>query len=239
MTQEPLSRDELRRYGRALLVPEWAEGAAQERLRAASVLVVGAGGLGSPVVQYLSGAGVGRLGIADSDTVSVSNLHRQTLYTTADVGHPKAQVAAARAQQVNPHVQVEPLPALDPTNAATLGRFDLTLDCTDNFEARYLINDTCVQLGRRWVWGAAGGSEGMVSVFGPDCTLRSVFPTPDGAESCETIGVLGPLLGVIASLMSAEALKLLGGVGQPLEGQLLTYDLMSGRFRRIGLRTER
>ncbi|ULH16569.1 HesA/MoeB/ThiF family protein [Deinococcus sp. KNUC1210] len=240
-----LTRDELRRYSRPLLVPEWAESGAQERLKAARVLVVGAGGLGCPVISALAGAGVGTLAIADGDTVSLGNLHRQTLYTTADVGRLKAEAAAARAQLVNPNVRVQALPALTAENALPLVQTaDLTIDCTDNFETRYLINDACVAAGQRWVWGAAGGLEGMVSVFGPTCTLRGLFPDPAGAESCDTIGVLGPLLGVIGSLMAAEALKLLAGpdfvrAATTLEGTLLTYDLLNARIRRIELRPAR
>ena len=243
---DPLTRDELRRYARPLLISEWAASGAQERLKAARVLVVGAGGLGCPVISYLAGAGVGSLSISDDDTVSLSNLHRQTLYTVADLGRPKAEVAAERARAVQPDLQGRVLPALTPHNAlVNVQAHDLTIDCTDNFETRYLINDVCTELGQRWVWGAAGGLEGMVSVFGPSCTLRGLFPDPAGAESCDTIGVLGPLLGVIGSLMAAEALKLLAGPdfaaagAEPLEGQLLTYDLMSARMRRIELRPAR
>lgn len=248
---EQLSRDELRRYSRPLLVPEWAQAHAQEQLKGASVLVVGAGGLGCPALGYLAGAGVGRIGVADGDTVGLSNLHRQTLYTTADIGRPKAQVAASRLQQLNPHAELQVCPAFSAANAGELvGRYDLLLDCTDNFTARYLVHDACTALGRTWVWGAAGGTEGMVGVFGPGAGLRQLFPAADGAEqapddgtadaeSCDTIGVLGPLLGVIGSLMAAEALKLLGGVGESLAGRLLTYDLLTARLRRIDLRPAR
>ena len=237
---EQLTPAELRRYSRPLLLPEWAQAGAQERLKAASVLVVGAGGLGCPALSYLTGAGVGRIGISDSDTVGLSNLHRQTLYTALDLGQPKARVAASRLQRLNPAVRLEALPALEPQGAAgLLADYDLLLDCTDNFSARYLINDVCVSAGRRWVWGAAGGTEGMVSVFGPEFTLRGLFPDSSGAESCDDIGVLGPLLGVIGSLMAGVALMLLGGVGRSLEGQLLTYDLMNARMRRIELRPAR
>ena len=238
--REALSRGELRRYSRPLLLPEWSGAQAQERLQVASVLVVGAGGLGCPALSYLAGAGVGRVGISDGDTVSLSNLHRQTLYSTPDLGRPKASVAAARLQQLNPYVKVEVLPAVTRESASELVRsYDLVLDCTDNFTARYLINDACMAAGRRWVWGAAGGTEGMASVFGPQYSLRDLFPSPDGAESCDDIGVLGPLLGVIGSLMAGEALKLLTGVGETLEGRLLTYDFMNARIRRIGLRPAR
>ncbi len=235
-----LTRDELRRYSRPLLLPEWADAQAQERLKASGVLVVGAGGLGCPALSYLAGAGVGRIGIADGDTVSLSNLHRQTLYTEADLGRPKAEAAAARLGALNREVQLDVWPALDESNAAErIAAYDLTLDCTDNFDTRYLVNDACVAAGRQWVWGAAGGTEGMLSVFGPHSTLRGLFPDASGAESCDEIGVLGPLLGVIGALMAGEALKLLGGVGEVLSGQLLTYDFMNARTRRIGLRPAR
>lgn len=244
-SSDDLGRDELRRYSRPLLVPEWAQAQAQERLKRAAVLVVGAGGLGCPALGYLAGAGVGRIGISDGDTVGLSNLHRQTLYTTTDLGQPKAQVAASRLQRLNPHVAVQVCPAFSAASAGELLRdHDLLLDCTDNFTTRYQIADACTALGREWVWGAAGGSEGMVSVFGPQFGLRDLFSEsengdPDGAESCDTIGVLGPLLGVIGSLMAAETLKLLGGVGESLRGQLLTYDLLNARIRRIALRPAR
>lgn len=234
---EALTRDELRRYSRPLLVPEWQEAGAQERLRAARVLVVGAGGLGCPVIAALAGAGVGHLVIADGDVVSLSNLHRQTLYTTADVGRPKADVAAARAQAINPHVRVNPAPALDDeTTDALMGAADLVIDCTDNFETRYLLADACTRAGREWVWGAAAGTSGMVSVFGPHLGLRDVFPDPTGEGSCDELGVLGPLPGLIGNLMALEALKVLGGVGDPLRGRLLTVDALSGRTKQLTLR---
>lgn len=228
-----LTRSQVQRYSRQLLVPEFAE--AQERLSAARVLVVGAGGLGCPVISYLAGAGVGALTIADSDTVSLSNLHRQTLYTSADLGRSKAALAAARAQQVNPQVQVATRPHLTPGWAAQLADYTLVIDASDNFETRYLIHDACTAAGREWVWGAAGGTEGMVSVFGPQLGLRDIFPVADGAESCETIGVLGPLLGVVGSMMAAEALKLLTGSGEVLRAQLWTIDLLSARVRTVRL----
>lgn len=233
---ELLSRAELRRYSRPLLVPEWAEAGAQEKLRAACVLVVGAGGLGGPVIAQLAGAGVGRLIVADGDTVSLTNLHRQTLFTTADVGERKAQVACARAQQINPYVQVEEAPFLTPDRAAgLLDRADLVIDATDNFETRYVISDACQQAGKSWVWGAAGGVSGMVSVFGPGFGLRELFPDPTEAESCDDLGVLGPLPNLVGSVMAGEALKLLGNVGEPLRGKLWTFDALSTRVRVIRL----
>ncbi len=233
-TRPTLSRGELRRYGRQLLLSEFA--ATQERLKAARVLVVGAGGLGCPVLAYLAGAGVGLLRVSDGDTVSLSNLHRQTLYTAADVGRSKAQVAAARLQQVNSHVMVEAAPALSLETAPALLRgVTLLIDASDNFETRYLIHDLCTAAGLPWVWGAAGGLEGMVSVFGPAFGLRDVFPTPDGAESCDEIGVVGPLLGVVGSVMAMEALKVLTQQPEVLSGQLWTYDALSARVRVVRL----
>ncbi|ABF44479.1 UBA/THIF-type NAD/FAD binding fold protein [Deinococcus geothermalis DSM 11300] len=232
-----LSRTELRRYSRQLLVPEWQGAGAQERVRGAAVLVVGAGGLGGPVILQLAGAGVGRLVIADGDTVDLSNLHRQTQFSLADVGRPKAEVAAARAQALNPFVRVEVAPRLDAGNADTLlAGVDLIVDATDNFEARYAIADACGRAQREWVWGAASGTSGLVSVFGPDLGLRDVFPDPGDAASCDEAGVLGPLPNVVGGVMALEALKLLGGVGEPLRGRLWTFDALSGRVRVLHLR---
>jgi molybdopterin-synthase adenylyltransferase len=231
----PLSRDELRRYSRQMLLPEFE--AHQEKLRAACVLVIGAGGLGCPVISYLAGAGVGELRVADGDTVALSNLHRQTLYTQADLGRSKAEAAAARAQQVNPYVRVRALPELTEENAADhLANTTLVIDATDNFAARYLIHDRCRAAGLPWVWGAASALEGMVSVFGPRWGLREVFPTPDNAESCAEVGVAGPLLGVVGGVMAMEALKVLTGHHEILAGQLWTYDALSARVRVVRLR---
>lgn len=232
-----LSRSELRRYSRPLLVPEWLDAGAQERLKAAAVLVVGAGGLGGPVIAQLAGAGVGRLTIADGDQIELSNLHRQTLFAVPDLGRGKAQVAAARAQAINPHVKVALAPALDSRNADGLvGAADLVIDATDNFVARYAIADACTRAGREWVWGAAAGLSGMVSVFGPRLGLRDVFPEPTDAESCDEAGVLGPLPNVVGGMMALEALKLLGRLGEPLRGRLWTLDALSGRVRVLALR---
>ncbi|THF86019.1 HesA/MoeB/ThiF family protein [Deinococcus sp. KSM4-11] len=233
-----LSRAELRRYSRPLLVPEWLDAGAQERVRAATVLVVGAGGLGSPIIAQLAGAGVGTLVICEGDRVELSNLHRQTLYSVADVGRAKADVAAARAQAINPYVRVRVVPPLSGDNAdALVAAADLVIDATDNFEARYAIADACRRVGREWVWGAAAGTSGMLSVFGPDVGLRDVFPEPGDAESCAEAGILGPLPNVVGGMMVLEALKVLGGVGEPLRGRLWTLDALSGRVRTLSLRT--
>lgn len=223
----------MRRYSRPLLVPEWAEAGAQERLRGSRVLVVGVGGLGGPVAQQLAGAGVGHLGLADPDTVSLSNLHRQALFTTADVGRLKTEVAAARVQAANPHVGVQALGAFEPHWAA---HYDLIVDATDNFTVRYAIADACTAAGTPWVWGAASGTEGMVSVFGPDFGLRDLFPDPDDSASCAEVGVLGPVPNLVGQMMALEALKYLGRVGQSLAGRLWTFDALSGRVRILRLR---
>lgn len=236
MSRDPQTRAELRRYSRQLLVPEWLGAGAQERVRAASVLLVGAGGLGGPVAAQLSGAGVGRLILADGDTVSLSNLHRQTLFAQADVGHAKAQVAAARVQGINPHVAVQTAGAVNTGNIDSLvAQADLVIDATDNFDTRYLIADACTRAGQLWVWGAASGTSGLVSVFGPELGLRDVFPEAGDALSCDEAGVLGPLPNVVGSMMALEALKVLGGVGEPLQGRLWTFDALSGRSRLLNL----
>lgn len=236
MPAPELTRAELRRYSRPLLVSEWSEAGAQEKLRAAKVLVVGAGGLGGAVITQLAGAGVGELVIADGDTVSVSNLHRQILFDMADVGKSKAEVACARAQRINPFVQVRAAPQLTPENAPGLvGQVNLVVDATDNFGTRYLIADTCRDAGKTCVWGAAGGTTGMVSVFNARFGLRQLFPTPEGAESCDAIGVLGPLPNVVGNVMAGEALKVLGGVGETLAGRLWIFDFLSASVRVVRL----
>lgn len=227
-----LTRAELRRYSRPLLVPEWVEAGAQERVRASRVLLVGAGGLGGPVALQLAGAGVGHLSIADPDTVAVSNLHRQTQFTQADVGRSKAEILCARAQAGNPYVQVQALGWFEPNFIAG---HDLVIDATDNFEARYAIADACKAAQMPCVWGAASGTSGMVSVFSGDFGLREVFPDPDDSASCAEVGVLGPVPQIVGGMMAMEALKVLGGVGQPLRGRLWTFDALSGQSRVLKL----
>lgn len=231
-----LSHSERQRYSRQLLLPEFAR--AQAQLKAANVLVVGAGGLGCPVISYLAGAGVGRLRIADSDTVSLSNLHRQTLYITADIGRPKAQAAAARAQLVNPFVALETAPALSAHNApALLEGVTLVIDASDNAATRYLVHDCCTAAGLPWVWGAASGTAGMVSVFDDKFGLRDLFSqTQSEAQLDCASGVLGPLLGVVGSVMATEALKVISGQGEPLYLKLWVHDALSLHTRLIALK---
>ncbi len=234
-----LGHEQLERYKRHLFLDGvGAEG--QEKLLASSVLLVGAGGLGSPAALYLAAAGVGRLGLVDFDRVDASNLQRQVLYTTRDVGELKVDVAAARLVALNPDVDVRTHPAkLEAANArAILSEYDVVLDGTDTFPSRYLASDLCVWLGKPLVYGSVMRFEGQVSVFdarrGP--CYRCLFaepPPPDLAPNCAEAGVLGVLPGVIGLLQATEVLKLLIGVGEPLIGRLLVYDALAMEFRRF------
>lgn len=233
------SREELDRYARHMILPEVGpEG--QARLKESAVLVVGAGGLGSPLLMYLAAAGVGRIGIVEYDTVDLSNLQRQVLYTTFDVGQPKAEVAASHLSALNPHVQVEAHPVrLTSQNALDLfARYDLIVDASDNFPTRYLVNDAAVLVDKPLVYGAIHRFDGQVSVFhyqGGPC-YRCLFPKPPkpgSVPSCAQAGVFGVLPGVVGSLMAAEVLKLLLGIGRPLSGRLLLYDGLEAEFREV------
>jgi adenylyltransferase/sulfurtransferase len=236
-----LSRQELARYARHLVLPEvGAEG--QRRLKGSSVLLVGAGGLGSPAALYLAAAGVGRIGIVDFDVVDESNLQRQILHDTSWVGRPKLESAVARLAALNPHVSVEPqATALTRDNAlALLAGYDVVVDGTDNFETRYLTNDACHFLKKPSVYGSIFRFEGQASVFWPDrgpC-YRCLFPQPPPpglVPSCAEGGVLGILPGVIGCIQATEALKILLGVGEPLVGRLLLYDALAMRFDEVQL----
>ena len=225
-----LSERELERYSRQLLMPEWT-GAAQERVKAASAVVVGAGALGSPVATYLVAAGIGRLGVVDGDVVELSNLHRQPLHMTPDVGAPKAEVAAAKLGLLNPETVVEPSPVvLEAMNAqAIVMGADVVLACTDSFESRYLVNDACCAQGVPLVEAAVVGFEGLVISIRPgeSACYRCAFPTappPESRRSCREAGVLGAMAGIVGSIQALEALKLLGGVGKPLLDRILQLD---------------
>jgi molybdopterin/thiamine biosynthesis adenylyltransferase/rhodanese-related sulfurtransferase len=228
----------LRRYSRHLLIPEVGV-AGQERLCAARVLCIGAGGLGSPVLQYLAAAGVGRIGVMDDDAVDESNLQRQTLFATADIGKPKAQIAARRVREINPLVAADPIPArFDASNARDLVRlYDVVVDCTDRFETRYLINDACVLEGKPDVYGSIFRFDGQVSVFarGGPC-YRCLFPQapPSGTvPTCAEGGVLGVLAGIVGTLQANEALKIILGIGEPLVGRLMLVDALGARMREV------
>ena len=239
-----LTHDELIRYARHLSLPGVGE-AGQRRLKAARVLVVGAGGLGSPAALYLAAAGVGTLGLVDFDAVDVSNLQRQILHGTSQVGRPKLDSAAARLRDLNPHVTLRPVAArLTSANALEiLTDYDVVVDGSDNFPTRYLVNDACVLLDKPLVYGAIFRFDGQAAVFdarrGP-CyrCLYSEPPPPEVVPSCAEGGVLGALPGIIGSIQAMEALKLVTGVGEPLVGRLLLLDGLAMRSRELTVRKD-
>jgi adenylyltransferase/sulfurtransferase len=238
-----LSRDEMLRYGRHLILPEvGVEG--QRRLKGSSVLVVGAGGLGSPLALYLAAAGVGRIGIADFDVVDASNLQRQVLHGTASLGRAKLDSARERLADLNPHVEVIPHPRLEKDNALEIfARYDVIADGTDNFATRYLVNDACGLLGKPNVHGSVFRFEGQASVFdvrsGPCYRCLYPEPPPPGlVPNCAEGGVLGVLPGVIGMIQAVETVKLLLGIGETLIGRLLVFDALAMTFRELKLRQD-
>ncbi|MDR0362134.1 MAG: molybdopterin-synthase adenylyltransferase MoeB [Planctomycetota bacterium] len=238
------TESEIRRYGRQIIIPEigWS---GQNRLKNARVLVVGAGGLGAPVVLYLAAAGVGCIGLADADTVDESNLQRQVIYTTNDIGHSKALSARDRILALNPWVRVTAFETfINSSNALEILRdFDAVVDCSDNFPTRYLVNDACVLLGKPNVFGAIHRFEGQASVFGAanaPC-YRCFFaepPAPGVVPTCAEAGVLGVLSGIIGSVQAAETIKLLLGGGNLLAGRLLLVDAWTMNFREIAIKKD-
>ena len=239
-----LSREEIARYSRHLIMPEVTI-AGQRRLKQGSVLLVGAGGLGSPAALYLAAAGVGRIGILDFDVVDESNLQRQVLHDTTWIGKPKLESARARLTALNPHVAIEThATALDSGNALQiLANYDVVVDGTDNFETRYLTNDACYLLKKPNVYGSIFRFEGQASVFWPDrgpC-YRCLYPEPPPpglVPSCAEGGVLGILPGVVGGIQATEALKILLGIGEPLVGRLLLYDALAMSFDELKLRRD-
>ena len=232
-----LSDEEVERYSRQLVLPEWSE-AAQLALREANVLVVGAGALGSPVASYLAGAGVGRLGIVDHDAVELSNLHRQTLHFTPDLGVPKAESAAAKLRFLNPEIVVEPYQAH--FAPAMLEGADLVVDCSDSFDTRYEVNLACCAARIPLVEGGVVGLSGLVMSIRPgeSACYRCAFPAPPppgAAPTCAEAGVLGPAAGVIGSLQALEALKLLAGLDGALLDAFLQVDLYDHAFLRVSV----
>jgi molybdopterin/thiamine biosynthesis adenylyltransferase len=237
------SEAELDRYARHLILHEIG-GPGQQRLKRARVLVVGAGGLGSPVLLYLAAAGAGRLGIIDDDTVSVSNLQRQILHGTPDVDRPKVESAAQAIVRINPHVEVVAHDArLTEANAAEIvGQYDLVIDGCDNFATRYLVNAACVAAAKPLLSGAIGRWEGQISLFDParggPC-YACVFPEPPDpalVPPCAEAGVIGALPGVVGSIMALEAIKHIARTGQGLHGAMLIWDGLHAEARRIGLK---
>jgi sulfur-carrier protein adenylyltransferase/sulfurtransferase len=234
-----LSQAEVERYSRQLVLPELGP-KGQQKLKGSSALVVGAGGLGIPASVYLAAAGVGRIGIVDDDVVEKSNLHRQTIYTGSDVGEPKAKVAGRRLHEVNPLISVDAHKTkLTSANAMEIVRdYDVVLDCTDNFPARYLINDACVLLGKPDVYASIFRFDGQASVFnaakGP--CYRCIFPEPpppDMVQDCSVAGVLGVLPGVMGSIQAVEAMKLILQQGEPLLGRLLLFSAADMTFNEL------
>lgn len=239
MAVSMLGPDELLRYSRHLTLEE-VGAAGQERLAQARVLLVGAGGLGSPAALYLAAAGIGTIGIVDSDRVDLSNLQRQVLYGTSDIGRAKTHSAAARIADLNPHVDVV-LHAERLTSANALdviGRYDIVLDGSDNFPTRYLVNDAAALAGKPYVYGSILRFEGQVSLFNASAgpCYRCLFaepPPPELVPGCAEAGVLGVLPGIVGSLMALEAIKWTLGVGESLLGRLLVFDALRTRLREI------
>ncbi|MEL6374152.1 MAG: molybdopterin-synthase adenylyltransferase MoeB [Pseudomonadota bacterium] len=247
MTETPaLKPDEIERYKRHLVLHD-VGGAGQQRLKAARVLLVGAGGLGSPLALYLAAAGVGTLGIIDDDHVALSNLQRQVLHTSADVDRPKVVSASDAVARLNPHVTVEAHPLrLDAANALDLiARYDIVADGSDNFATRYLVSDACYLAKRPLVFGAVGPFDGYVTTFKPHertpqgepyPSYRCLFPEapPAGTvPNCSEVGVLGAIVGVIGTLQASEVLKEILKIGDSLSGRLMIYDALGARFQEV------
>jgi molybdopterin/thiamine biosynthesis adenylyltransferase/rhodanese-related sulfurtransferase len=243
-----LTRDEVSRYSRHLIIPDLGVDG-QKRLKNARVLVIGAGGLGSPALLYLAAAGVGTIGIVEFDVVDESNLQRQIIHGQSDVGRSKAQSARDSIKEINPLVEVRLHEVrLEPDNAVDLfAQYDLILDGTDNFATRYLVNDAAVLAGKPYVWGSIYRFAGQVSVFWEDApdgrglNYRDLYPEPPPpgtVPSCAEGGVLGILCASIASVMGTEAIKLITGIGEPLLGRLMVYDALDMTYRTIKIRRD-
>lgn len=243
-----LSDGELERYARHIVLRE-VGGVGQARLKAARVLVVGAGGLGSPVILYLAAAGVGTIGIADDDAVSLSNLQRQIAHRTADIGRPKTASARDAVQAINPGVTVEAHPVrLDASNALDLiSRYDIVADGSDNFATRFLVNDACFFARKPLVSAAVTEFDGQLATFkafdrsGVYPCYRCIFPEPPQpgtAASCSETGVLGAAAGVVGTLQALEVLKEIASIGESMAGRLLVYDALTTNFRRLTVRPD-
>ncbi|MBL8153225.1 MAG: molybdopterin-synthase adenylyltransferase MoeB [Anaerolineae bacterium] len=241
-TQADLSNDEIRRYSRHLIMPEVGiEG--QRRLKAASVLLIGTGGLGSPLALYLAAAGIGRIGLVDYDVVDETNLQRQVIHGQSSVGQLKVESAMKRMQDINPYLQIDlyNVPLTSENAIELLTPYDVIVDGTDNFPTRYLVNDACVKLGKPNVYGSIFRFEGQLSVFyakeGP--CYRCMFPSPPPpglVPSCAEGGVLGILPGTVGTMQATEAIKLILGIGEPMIGKMLLYDALEMSFTTIKVR---
>lgn len=244
-----ITSDEIARYKRQLLLKE-VGGAGQQRLKSARVLIVGAGGLGAPMLLYLSAAGVGHITVIDDDAVSLDNLQRQVIYRTQDIGTLKVLAAESAVKAINPHVTIEPLPfRLTAENALDIiSAHDIVADGSDNFSTRYLVNDACYFARKPLVFAALGPFDGYLSTFrafetGPDGNplpnYRCVFPEappPGTVANCQEAGILGPVAGVLGTLQAVEVVKEILGLGQSLAGRLLIYDALAARFQTIALK---
>ncbi len=237
-----LTNDEIRRYGRHLIMPEFGvEG--QRRLKASSILLIGTGGLGSPLALYLAAAGVGRIGLVDYDTVDETNLQRQIIHGQSSIGISKIESAARRIRDLNPSVQIDKyeVPLTSENALQIMEPYDVIIDGTDNFPTRYLVNDACVKLGKPNVYGSILRFEGQLSVFyakeGP--CYRCMFPEPPPpglVPNCAEAGVLGVLPGTIGTMQATEAIKLITGIGEPMIGRMLLYDALEMSFTTIKIR---
>ena len=246
MTAAAFTPDELERYARHIVLPEIG-GPGQQKLKRARVLVIGAGGLGAPVLQYLAAAGIGTLGVVDDDTVSLSNLQRQVIHDTASVGEAKNASAARSIARINPNVTVEAHDFRITANNANelVRRYDVVADGSDNFETRYAVADACAAEAKPLVHAAVGRFDGSLTVLKPfetgadgrrNPSYRDLFPEPPPAgmvPSCAEAGVLGALTGVIGTLQAMEVIKLVTGIGEPLVGRLLLYDALGAQFDTI------
>ncbi len=241
--EKTLSEPELERYARQIILKDIG-GPGQAKINKAKVLIIGAGGLGAPVLQYLTGCGVGTIGIVDNDIVSLSNLHRQIIFATSDIGKPKVFVARKTANTLNPIVKINCYPVrIDANNAADIiDDYDIIVDGSDNFTTRYIVSDACYNSKKPLIVGAVGQYEGMLTTLRPfenapdgtsNPTWRCLFPGPPPAEfqySCAQIGVLGPLTGIMGSLMATEVVREIVGFGTGLVGKLLIVDSYTMRF---------
>lgn len=241
-----LTPEEIARYKRHLVLKD-VGGQGQQKLKVARVLIIGAGGLGSPVTLYLAAAGVGTLGIVDDDTVSLSNLQRQIIHETAQVGAPKVESARDMVGRINPHVVVETHASrITADNALDLiGRYDLVVDGSDNFATRYLVSDACYLAKRPLVFGALGPFDGYITTFKPHetrpdgtpwPTYRCIFPEappPGTVANCAEVGILGAVAGVVGTLLATETLKEILGIGETLAGRLMIYDALGSRFENV------
>ena len=233
-----LSSEQRRRYNRHLILEGFGR-EAQEKLLQAKVLLVGAGGLGSPVALYLAAAGVGTIGVVDGDTVSITNLQRQVLHSTKDINRPKVEVARERIEAMNPDVNVRTYELyLNEANAMKLiESYDFVIDGTDNFATKYLVNDACVMLDKAFTMGGISKYSGQVMTHLPGTACyRCLFPEPpakEDVETCATVGVLGSIAGMLGTVQATECIKYLAGVGQPLTNALLTFDALSMQWQRF------